>query len=403
MTTAQYPIFPYIMDDSTYPSDFPYGPSLSVRITAHVPPQHVDRVDSSGRVEVDYQWMAQHEQLDVVLRAPPLEGEKSRESPKHARMVFIEPIRLTPCRGAQLFLCEVLHDESSKPERWVAKIYDPLYYTFLEIDHDNPKKNSWNDVTYAADYGYSKESATYTYFERKGLGGTVVPRYGGSWTFEVPLAHIKGNEVATCLLQGKASSCTDSCDRVLPPAERKFTRPVRMILIEHIRGETMRQILNKSTKSNTPLRQDWSMSVWAQFLHVYGHMRQVSVMHDDLVPRNVMVCTSTDTSQAQQHQKQQLSPCSTCAQPPHRVVWIDFDRAEISPNHVFPGNLKRPVNPIRFYWDLNHRPDFREWWGSWNHDDNRRRREWLLEHFGGVRADEYETLDWKNYTLESSV
>lgn len=253
----------HTMDEPMYPAAFPYKPSLSVRITAHAPSDRIH--PASGlldRVEYDDDWLSSHELLNVVLRSPPIEAREPLQTPRSAQMVFVEPIRLTPDRGAQLFVCDIRHPDATEPERWVAKIFDPMYYHFYEYDADSPRKSTWNDVAYEADRGYSNEAVTYAHLERKGLTGTIAPAYGGSWTFELPVTKTDSRDIATCVLEGCASTCSSDCPRSSVPAGHLPARSIRMILIEHLQGKTMPQLLD-GVRDGLNISEEVRREAWA--------------------------------------------------------------------------------------------------------------------------------------------
>lgn len=386
------------MSETAEPSDFPYTPGFSTSIRAHAPNNNL----SVRWGLLDWKWVADswlscHKQLDVVLRVPPLEASEPLGQPQGAQMTFVEPIRLTPDRGAQLFTCDIRRDtDPTKTERWVAKIFDPLYYHFYHYNDDNPKKSVWADVAFEADRGYSTEATTYAHLDRKGLTGSIVPFYGGSWTFDIPVARTEGNEIATCVLEGRASSCRgERCARCLPPDGRTLTRSVRMILIEHLHGKTMRRLLDEIRDGSLEEAVDdqTRSEVMAQMLHGEGELMTANTEAGDTAPRNIMVCTSKDTATTHPQQPARQLSCPACRRCLRRVVWFDFDRAEI---HTRPGSPKakvfdKPLNPMNcYYWYPEWiGGDFEGWWPEWYTND-KLRHQWLEEQFGGERAVEYQ-------------
>ncbi|KAI9148295.1 actin cytoskeleton organization and biogenesis [Paramyrothecium foliicola] len=74
------------------------------------------------------------------------------------------------CTGAKVFRCVV---DGNEHQTLVAKIYNPLYYAYLD------------DVSFVADMHYSIEAAAYQDIWRAGLDGKYTPKYHGSWAIQV--------------------------------------------------------------------------------------------------------------------------------------------------------------------------------------------------------------------------
>jgi hypothetical protein len=180
----------------------PYVPGAKLRIHRHIPPKPFGRgypLRDNERLPVLRRMLRQTTLVDLCLSNPPLEGtiqpEQSRE------LEVIEQLAAEDGRGPQVFVCRL--DDGQ--ETYVAKAYDPMYYGFRDpvIPHF-----PW-DVTHEADGDYSREAAAYGQIEAtQGFSGTEVPKYYGSWTFDLPITLRLGT----------------------------VARPVRMILMEHIHG-----------------------------------------------------------------------------------------------------------------------------------------------------------------------
>lgn len=367
-----------------------YDSSFAVAITAHAPPTHSGSAQLHGGDQIEQAWLKKHEHLDAVLCRRPFEAPAPLKRPRTAKLVFIEPVRMTSTRGAQLFVCEVHYSDGSKPKRWMAKLFDPLYYPFFE-EEGIFGASTWTDVTYLTDCEYANEAAMYTRLGDRHMTGFAFPEYGGSWTFDLPVPSTKGNEVASCVLRGTTSSCPGGCKHVLSPspAGRPVTRPIRLILMEQLRGETMAQILDKSSRSKFGLGEEARMAIWAQFLHVQAHLYQANIDHGDIVPRNIMICSIPDPgSRGNALGNSQAPRCATCAGASWRVVVFDFGHAESWENCWLAQHFDRPINPMSF-WEQFCNSDFHSWWPEWYEGDNSRRQSWLLENFGGDKAGRY--------------
>lgn len=174
-----------------------------------------------------------------------MEG-KTEDGPPRTLQIT-DKIRVGNKYGAQLVAC-YLDDE---PEEYAAKIYDPLYYNFQHtMWEDEPR-----DVTYAADQDYCREVAAYLEMDDQ-LGGKEVPKYHGSWTFQMPLDLPDGTT----------------------------TRDVRMILMERIHGQSMVDV------KPDPYPEAVRLDTVARVVEAKQYVRHAGVVHNDFAQRNVMLC-----------------------------------------------------------------------------------------------------------------
>lgn len=132
----------------------------------------------------------------------------------------------------------------------MAKIFDPLYY-------------SWDpqDIAYWSDLQYSREAAAYEQVCRAGINGKYLPKYYGSWTFELPL------------LSGFDQ----------PPS----TREVRLVLVDYIPHPTMYSLILKGRAEDFSL--DTRLNTLAEAIEKYCWLDFYGVAHHDLAPRNILV------------------------------------------------------------------------------------------------------------------
>jgi serine/threonine protein kinase len=196
----------------------------------------------------------------------------------------------------------------------VAKIYDGLEYELSEADDHGC------DCMYWADMHYSREAAAYENIPPR-FQGDIVPRYFGAWTFSVPAS------VGTSTQQ----------------------RPVRMILIEYIDGESMLQWILRAAGNNTrPTRDmiDYSLlPTDGERLEILGRTVEAElavwwyggVHHQDISPRNIMISRPPGS--------------------PVRVVLIDFDLSHVLKLSESGRRLLArrelgalPISPIERYW-----------------------------------------------------
>ncbi|KAL2890653.1 hypothetical protein HOO65_010011 [Ceratocystis lukuohia] len=185
----------------TLPSDptkpeIPYHCGASLSIRAHTPPPPfgngyyrdvaprplAEWTDLDGKTQTE--WCCQHPVIDT----PPHPDKTIHH------LHVLEEVACRDGRGAQVLRCSL--DDSSDDTTYIAKIYDPLYYSYVE---------SCDDPTWRADQDYSSEAAAYEELKKAGVDGSLAPKYYGSWTFEM-----------------------------VHPETPKATRSVRMILMEWI-------------------------------------------------------------------------------------------------------------------------------------------------------------------------
>ncbi|KAL1849851.1 hypothetical protein VTK73DRAFT_9801 [Phialemonium thermophilum] len=184
----------------------PYREGLRFQITQHIPPppfgpEYVN--DGQGRLVVPWDERQGFRTparfcLHNSFRTTPPHPDKSTRT-----LQVVEEIATGDRRGSQVVCCRA---DDCPDELLVAKIYDPLYYDYLDTD-----------PVFEAEFHYSREAAAYKRLHMVGADGIHVPEYYGSWTFRMPF-----NGLA---LQSK-------------------TREVRMILIEYIPGTSISSLLN---------------------------------------------------------------------------------------------------------------------------------------------------------------
>lgn len=288
--------------------------------------------------------------VELCLDRPPFEGVTAVDQDPRS-LEIVEQIRVKDDGGAQIVACRFADDE----EEFVAKIYDPLYYGFADrMWSDRPR-----DVTYEADKDYSREVAAYAELDGE-LGGTDIPKYHGSWTFQLPLD---------------------------VPDGRKM-RDVRLILIERIKGRPMTDL-----KSDT-FPESVGLDLVRRMIEAEVRVQFAGVRHGDVSQRNVMVClTKSDKIE--------------------RVALIDFNFAVVirldNYEQQFDGlkrkpKTKKPPNPIDMWWSGALFGVAGEWFPKSWELRMRACQEWLYENYG--ESKEYESprvpLDWDEENLPQS-
>lgn len=280
--------------------------------------------------------------VELCLDRPPIGGETATDEKAHT-LEIMDEIRVKEDGGAQVVVCRF----SGLQQQVVAKIYDPLYYGYA----DRWLSSRPRDVTYEADIDYAREVAAYLELNDQ-FGGTDIPEYHGSWTFQMPLDLPDGRKM----------------------------RDVRLVLMEHIKGTVMTDL--KPESFSEPTRMD----LVARWIEALQRILFAGVSHGDVSQRNVMVC---------------------CAKPDavERVVMIDFNfagvkRLEIS-WEIFSDikpkpKPKKPLNPINRWWDGDLYGKAGEWFPKSWECRLRPLQEWLYERY--YESEEYEPprieLEW---------
>ncbi|KAH7271775.1 hypothetical protein B0J15DRAFT_522693 [Fusarium solani] len=162
--------------------DFPYHNGLTLTIRPHVPPPPFGLTGYTRgleRQEAPQEEVAKFPQSEWCLRNPVVETAPHLDVIEEQMLKIVGCIACKDGRGAQVVRCQVGHDLSNV---YVAKIYDPLYYSFSDPDFGTPV-----DVTYRADQDYSREAAAFEDLKADGADGRFSPKYYGAWTFDMPL------------------------------------------------------------------------------------------------------------------------------------------------------------------------------------------------------------------------
>ncbi|GAB1317020.1 Protein kinase domain-containing protein [Madurella fahalii] len=330
----------------------PYLPGLVLDITEYIPP--APYYSDQGRPKgISRDALRSITHTELVITYPPRESDATTVialTPKTATLTITNHIAVRDGRGAQIVLCSVVPrgpGPKCEPFTAVAKIFDPLYYSFA--DKYGGFRAGPVDVAVAADGNYSQEAAAYEHLQQAGETGSFAPKYYGSWTFSLPICH-KG------VMRNRA---------------------VRLILMEYLDGPCMRELC--SDPRSLSYDEGYRLSVLAKLLD--GHMRYAQKRLSRrglLLPEHVILIPG---------------PEWTCApQPTPRVVLIDYCAAivdERSPRYRLRRATELPVNPMYAFWAGDRLLDFDGWRPQhWNGND-RPVQEWLMEEFGGENVSKY--------------
>ncbi|KAL9081704.1 MAG: hypothetical protein Q9159_007123 [Coniocarpon cinnabarinum] len=157
---------------------------------------------------------------------------------------IIEPIIVRDGRLAQVVKVAVSRDNGCSREL-VAKFYDPLYHDFGPY---SPEIFATNDAAYRYEVD--------TYQRLFSAWGTVVPRFHGSYSVNLPVERA---------------------------GQQTQWRSVRLILMEHIEGTSLRDLL----PCDYP--QQERQAIMAAIITADSVLRKCNILHGDLYPRNVIL------------------------------------------------------------------------------------------------------------------
>ncbi|KAF2654342.1 hypothetical protein K491DRAFT_759071 [Lophiostoma macrostomum CBS 122681] len=337
---------PTSISSNTHKPKNPYAVGRELKLKKHVPPKPFG-LNYSSDGGADTEEVEGYSQLDWCLSHPPKLGLTNDDDIKHVHIV--QALRCGEASGAQILL---VRDASFKGQ-FVAKIYDPLYYSFEQGD-------SWisyrvSDVVARADADYAAEAAAYNELESTPFSGTLVPRFYGTWIFDT---HTKVNGI-------------------------EHVRQVRMILMEHVEGVRMEDV------DATKLTEDEKNNMMIKLVEGESELSFHGIEHNDIAPRNVIigppVCLSGMRSEASRNppsardsvDRMKLFGSS------NRVCLIDFnlstvDRLKSSYDPLQPHQRLSPV--MRWWSKINEfrrsgwvPPDEKkEWlWSHWEHSDGK--------------------------------
>ncbi|KAF1358459.1 hypothetical protein EJ07DRAFT_62715, partial [Lizonia empirigonia] len=135
----------------------------------------------------------------------------------------------------------------------VAKIYDPLYYEGVG-EYRYPENVVWH-----ADSAYSREAAAYRHLNASNKVADLVPAFHGTWTIDVDSALPHGGKMI------------------------RATRPVRLILMDHIQGRYMQSIKAQSLPARV------RSCILKQCLDAEVRIYHAGVGHHDFSPRNIII------------------------------------------------------------------------------------------------------------------
>ncbi|KAK0744700.1 hypothetical protein B0T21DRAFT_358186 [Apiosordaria backusii] len=323
----------------------PYRTDFTVDIKSHTPPAPFGGRDygRGTRTAVPREILQSIRQSELVIRHPPL-TTADPPTPRTAELIITGELAVADGRGAQLAICTITPKIAGQAAfKAVAKIYDPLYYSF-------PNKDVLSvpcDVTWDSDVDYSREAAAYEHLERIGETGSLAPKYFGSWTFNM----------------------------AIQLGDTMHQRPVRLLLIENVPGPSIRQLC-LSHHAET-FDKAYRLEILARILDGNAKLLFKGIAQNDLAARNVICSYPPNTEPAElQHT-------------PPRIVLIDYNAAivyEKTRYGIRPWQKDTlPPSPMDLYWN-DTLMAFDGWIPAEWEATPSLRQEWLSSRFGGQNA-----------------
>ncbi|KAH7143538.1 hypothetical protein EDB81DRAFT_499635 [Dactylonectria macrodidyma] len=317
--------------------EFPYRSGLKLTIRRHNPPPPYGAyyLKGSKRDYAPPPSTLKVTQSEWCLQHPPEESRSPHPDTTPHTLRVLDEIACEDGRGAQVIRCCLDDDES---QVYAAKIYDALYYRWPD------------DVTWVADEDYRREAAAYEEMQKLGVDGELAPEYFGSWTTDV-----------------------------VASTDTRALRPVRILLMEYLQGNSMLSLIDKNQVATIPPQR--RLDILKTAIEAKSQLHLHHIWHGDFAPRNIMLVES--------HPMDEMP----------RVVLIDFNRSIVAtqPNSKIPVLQRHlPANPINTWWEFDE--EFYNWvpephrsrasvWRGWLKAiwGNSRRFEslegWVLEHF----------------------
>lgn len=238
-------------------------------IEAHTPPPPFGHPDYRSTNHIRPVKIPEDEretmtQTQLVLADPCMETARPLGPHKTAELIITKPIATGLDRGSQVAFVRTIPASGKPPFIVTAKIFDPMYYPFETEEF--PDYTEY--LSYNADRECSREASSLSYAMEVGLAGGFVPKYYGSWTFDL---YVPGSQA---------------------------TRPVRLVLYEQIRGTSLYSLHHRYRKGNEKhfdafcLPEKYRRDVFELLLDAQVRLLHKGLYQNDFAPRNVIVSST---------------------------------------------------------------------------------------------------------------
>ncbi|KAK4205252.1 glycosyltransferase family 17-domain-containing protein [Triangularia verruculosa] len=309
----------------------PYVAGLKLVVEPHTPyPPFGGVYRGSGPKEYEcYADIKDHTHTRYCVRD--LKPDDGRTSPppsdssdSEASLMIDSVIRGGDEAGAQIV---VFHwDKDPDQTKYVAKIFDPLYYKYKDTEHGLP-----TDVVWIAARDYSIEAAAYeelTNYERahetdsENITGAY-PEYFGSWSFDLKL-----------VLDGAT-----------------YTRTIPMIAMEYLDGSTMQEVIDDD---QVPISDDIRIQTFICAVKANLKLKMAGVLQGDFAPRNIFFVGEIES-------------------PSLGAVIFDFNVAKVL-SRMSPPRSPPKIDPVAAVTDSGSQIFFQHWLPAWFYEDEEKRK-----------------------------
>ncbi|KAH6857057.1 hypothetical protein B0I37DRAFT_89440 [Chaetomium sp. MPI-CAGE-AT-0009] len=332
----------------------PYVAGFQMAVSPHTPPapfgganyRHpgarradgYDTITAGGYTQTRY----------CVKDLEPDEAPPSVTSPNPNPMLVVESVvRGGDKAGAQVVTCRWDNDPSKT--RYLAKVYDPLYYDFEGAEH----RGIATDVVWNAERDYSVEAGAYeelkAYETKWAATATAIPQD-------------KSNDIRGCY---PAYYGSFAFRPKVVVGGLTYTRTVPLVLTEYLPGPSMEQMITVKHVKN-PDRRGFDTVIelpgtdaarihaFARAAESYLKLARAGVAQGDFAPRNIFLLGDLQS-------------------PTLRAVISDFNIAGVFSRMSPPRTPPIMADPISFCADPGWEVRFKHWLPGWFFTDEEKR------------------------------
>lgn len=315
--------------------------------TARIYKQAVPAASKESRPDLSDAQLEAMTQSEAIVSSSPAYNEPSSSGRDTAQLTIAAPIAIGAARGSQVvtvMVTPVVGNGCGKAFEAVAKIYDPLYYSFKSDLAHRPR-----DCVQDAETDHNNEVTAYEHLQCIPETGNFVPKYYGSWVFNLPIT-IRG---------------------------QPHTRTIRMILIESLKGTSIlsTRIRNDPDRRNSlnsfHYPEGYRLEVLARAMDGYVRLLRKGLIQGDFAGRNIILVP-----------RRLAAPEDiVCGLSMPRIVLIDYNNAWVS-EVPLEETRKLPANPASVFsgeclWDNFPGWVPHEWEGE------KPQQDWLIKRFTG--------------------
>jgi hypothetical protein len=272
-------------------------------------------------------------------------------------LVINSVIRAGDQAGAQVVVCH--WDDDPNKTKYLAKIYDPLYYSFANTECPSVP----TDVVWHAERDFRIEAAAYQELQA----------YEARWEGTMPRDESKN--IRGCY---PAYFGSYSLGLKIIVAGTTYTRTVPLLLTEHFQEVSMdKMIVERCIKKpigrgfetviDVPGSEDARIHAFALAARSYLKLTMAGVGQADFAPRNIFFIGNLGS-------------------PTLRAAITDFNVAKVFSRMTPPRSSPESIDPVSFcgYWVCE--GIFKHWLPSWFFTDESRRTSRLRSEFADLKS-----------------